>query len=61
MQKIVQANNEKYMTKIGNTDIKVSRVLTESQGLINLYQKKIQAITNDVEKTKVIKEELRYK
>lgn len=61
MRRIVQANNDKYMSKIGNTDIKVSRVLTETQGLINSYQKKIGLITKNVEKTNVIKEELRYR
>ena len=44
-----------------NTDNKVARVLTDTEGLISMYQKKIGQINKSVEKTNIIKEEIRYK
>jgi hypothetical protein len=34
MQKIVKINNDKYMSKMVNTETKVSRVLTDTESLI---------------------------
>lgn len=61
MLKVIKGNNDKYMAKIGNTDTKVSRILTNTQGLIYQYEKKIKFINSDVEKTNVIKDEIRYR
>ena len=58
MQKIVKSNNEKYMSKMVNTETKVGRVLTDTESLINLYNKKIQKIGKDVTKTSQIKSDI---
>lgn len=41
MQKIIKANNDKYLSKMVNTEHKVNRVLTDTETLITLYNKKI--------------------
>ena len=44
MQKIILKNNDKYVNKMVNTENKVSRVLTDTESLINLYNKQIKTI-----------------
>jgi hypothetical protein len=49
MQKIILKNNDKYVNKMVNTENKVTRVLTDTESLINLYNKQIKSITKNVE------------
>ena len=54
--KLVKQNNEKYITKITQTDHKVSKVLTDTETLLDQYRKKIFEIGKNLESTKQFKQ-----
>jgi len=58
LQKIIKANNDKYIHKMVNTEQKVSRVLTDTESLINQYNKKISDVNKNVESSRKMKEEI---
>ena len=45
--KTVKTNNEKYLTKIGSLDSKISEVVLDGKKLVNDYGKKIDGIKRD--------------
>ena len=55
---IVKNNNDKYITKIGQMDQKVNKVLTDTETLLDQYRKKIGDIGRNMESTKRFKEEI---
>ena len=55
---IVKANNEKYVKKIGQTDQKISAVLTNTETLLDQYKKNFETIKNNLESTRRYREDL---
>lgn len=55
---IVKANNDKYISKIGNMDQKVNKVLTDTEHLLDQYRRKIGDIGKNLESTKRYRESL---
>ena len=58
---IVKTNNDKYVTKIGQMDHKVNKVLVDTETLLDQYRKKIVDIGKNLEKTKNYREEVQVK
>lgn len=58
---IVKNNNEKYLTKISQMDHKISKVLMDTETLLDQYRKKIKDVSDNVEKTRQFKEEINFK
>lgn len=58
IRKIIKDNNEKYITKITQTDQKVAKVLTDTETLLDQYRKKIGDIGKNLESTKRFREKI---
>lgn len=55
---VIKSNNDKYITKIGTCEQKITRVLTETESIISQYKKKIGGINKNLESTRQLREEL---
>lgn len=55
---IVKSNNDKYISKIGQMDQKVNKVLTDTETLLDQYRKKITDIGKNLESTKRFREDI---
>ena len=58
---IVKNNNDKYVTKIAHMDHKVSKILTDTETLLDQYRRKIGEIGKNLEKTHRFREEVTVK
>lgn len=56
--KIIKDNNDKYITKMSHMDHKVSKVLTDTETLLDQYRKKIGQIGKDLESTRKYRENI---
>ena len=57
----VKANNEKYIKKMGQTDQKISQVLSQTEVLLDQYKKNYDNIKNNLESTKRFREDIMTK
>ena len=55
---IVKNNNDKYITKITQMDHKMSKVLTDTETLLDQYRKKIFDIGKNLDSTKRFREQI---
>ena len=55
IQKVIRANNDKYITRISMTEHKVNKVLTDTESIIHQYQKNVKKLTGDLESTKAFR------
>ena len=54
--KVIKDNNDKYITKMSHMDHKVTKVLTDTETLLDQYRKKIGQIGKDLESTRRYRE-----
>ena len=46
---IIKSNNEKYVTKIGSLEQKLSKVLTDTESILTEYRKKVGNVGKNLE------------